>query len=186
MTTKTEEKEKFLRAEMGDDFVDGLFENAEEKQAFLESVGAESKEAGDEEEAPSEEAEEAPEAEEVEAPAAKEKQPVLEEQMSALIKSIASELELDELSEYFEGMEKEVLLLRAEVKSLKKSEDEKLAERISPNASKHHYAWSKRKSQDKDTVIDEDEADDETKELLKAEPETPFIKMASLGVEAKQ
>lgn len=180
-------KEELLREHMGDEFTDALFVDAKKKQDVLNTLGVESKEAGDEEEAPSEDAEEAPEADALKpkAKAKKAEEPALNEQMSALIKGIAKELEFDELSEYFEGMEKKVILLEAQVKALSKDEDEKLAKRISPDASKHHYAWSKRKSQDKKTVINEDDADDETKELLDAQPEATFIKMASLGAEAE-
>ncbi len=170
---KTEEKEDYLREQMGDDFVDNLFANAEEKQAFLEKIGTESKEVSEEEE---------PKAEAAEEEKAKPKK-VKEADLGAMVKAISAELELPELSEAFEGMEKQVLVLEARVKSLSRDEDTKLAERISPDASKHHYAWSKRKSQDKDSAIDEEDPDDETKELLKSEPIETFVKIAPVGID---
>lgn len=182
MSTVVEEREQYLIDEMGEDWVENLFGSAKEKQDFLARVGTESK-AIDEDDAAAEE--DAPKDEKDKKPAAKKKEvePVLKEQMGALIKAIADELELDALSEYFEGMEKQILLLEAKVKSLTKDEDEKLAERISPNASKHHRAWSKRKSQDEDNVIDEDVEDEKDKALLDAEPKPTFVKIASVGVD---
>jgi len=179
--TVVEEREQYLIDEMGKEWVENLFGSAKEKQEFLMRVGAESK-AIEKEEDPADE--DAPENAKAKKPAAKKKEaePVLKEQMGALIKAIAGELQLDDLSEYIEDMEKRNIVLEAKVKSLMKDEDEKLAERISPDAKKHHYAWDKRKSQAKSTVLDEDDADEETKELLKAEPK-PFVKIASVGID---
>ena len=177
MNTVVQEREQYLKDEMGDEWVENLFSSAKEKQDFLTRVGAESK--AIDEEKPQED-EDNPEEEKAKK---KEAEPVLKDEMGVIIKAIAKELELDELSDYFEGMEKQILLLEAKVKALTKDEDKKLAERISPNASKHHRAWSKRKSQDKENVIEEDDDDEETKELLNAEPQSTFVKISGPGVD---
>jgi len=112
------------------------------------------------------ESKETPE-EKVEAPAAP--------QNDELVKQIAEALEIDALSEFVEKANvafEEIEALKTAVTALTKEQDEALAEKISPPAMK--FAWSKqRSSQNKETLLKEDDKDD--KELEKAAPEMNWL-----------
>lgn len=162
------EKASYLAAQLGDDFVKAVEADAATKQANLRADEVEEKEAKPETEAKPE-AEGKPETEAKEAKAP---------DMVAILEAVSKEYALPELSDWVKDAKaniEKIAALEKQVAELKKSDDTKIAEAITPPVVKSHFAWAKRASASDETVKEEAEEKDE----LTKEGEHWFSEVAS-------
>ena len=84
--------------------------------------------------------------------------------------AVAQKLELKELSELLKDQSQTILAMGKALTALAKSDDEKVAETLRPRADVKEFIpiWSRRLSQAKETVVDEEKPKD--KELVEAKP----------------
>ena len=163
----TPQKREFLVERLGEEKVAELEASTKDRAEILKELGVEFKEA--EEKPVVEKEEETPE------------EPVVEKETPEFdAKAITEALGLSELSDYLEAQSKQIKDLTATTESqaatiaeLKKSDDEKIAETLTPrvDVEKDAPVWLRRLSQSEETKVEEDE------ELLKEKPgkETTWI-----------
>jgi len=84
--------------------------------------------------------------------------------------AVAEKLELKEMSQYLKDQSEAILAMGKALTALAKTDDEKVAETLRPRADVKEFIpiWSRRLSQAKETVVDEDKPKD--KELVEAKP----------------
>lgn len=149
VTTIGEEAAKKVVDQIGDNkevLAELGVESKEEDVAVVEEESAEEVEAEEVEEAEAEEAE-------AEEPAEEDKQ------VKELAIKIVKELKLETLAEILAGQKESIEQIQTEIKELKKSDDEKVAEKFE-DKSIGAMLWKERKSQSEDTEISEDELND--------------------------
>lgn len=165
-------KAEYIGGQLGEDFVKAIEAESATKQAELRDAGIEEKDAKVEEKL---EDEKKPEAEKKE----EEKKPDTKEvDLAAVLAAVSKEYGLPELSEWVKTAQASIAkvdALEKQIADLTKSEDEKIAEKITPPAAKSYMAWMERASESKENVVN----GEEDAELEKDATEGWFARVAN-------
>lgn len=149
-------KKAYLAEQLGEDFANSVETDAAQKQAQLRDEGIVEKDAS----------EDAP----IETPTTPDVPEVPEAQVATVMKAVADQLGLKDLSDWVvranKALEK-VDVLEKQFAQLSKSEDEKIAERITPPVARTQFAWMKAASKSDENVIESDDEDQEVEVKVK-------------------